>query len=292
MLAFVLIVNSFVVFGQNKTQVNILNRTPGNLKDALSGYDITKIETLTVSGPINANDYILILFNMKELRELDLSKAKIVACKFENPYIKFLTPMYYKGPANTLTFGFRIMESVRTEKEPASRKLEKIVLPESLKIIEDGFFDGKMDDYKLLRGKVNLPPKLEYIGLSVFSGSEISYALPFPKSLEFLGSGRVCIDGELELPRKLKYFNRAAFESPGVNRYALSKGKSAFTEIDGVLFTKDRKTLVAFPQGRAGSYKIPEFVKEIGPGAFFNSQGLKEVLFNVFTTSYYSIICK
>lgn len=137
-----------------------------------------------------------------------------------------------------------------------------------------------MDDYRLLKGEVKLPGKLKYIGLAVFSGSEISYALPFPGSSEFLGSGRVSIQGELLFPRKLRYFNRAGFESPEVTSYALSEGRSGFTVIDGVLFTKDCKKLVAFPQGKIGSYKVPESVREIAPGAFFNCRGLKEVELN------------
>lgn len=282
LLLVVFLTSNVFTFAQNDVKVNIENRLPGGLNATLSEleYDLTKIEELTIRGFINAEDYILILFKMKELRRVDLSGTTIVACKFENPYITFLTPMYYRGRANTLTFGFRIMESIGVPEEPSSRKLEEVVLPKNLEVIDDGFFDGKMDDYRLLKGEVNLPGKLRYIGLGVFSGSEISYALPLPESLKFLGSGRVSVQGELLLPRKLAYFNRAGFESPGVTSYALSKGRSGFTVIDGVLFTKDGKKLIAFPEGRTGSYKIPQSVKEIAPGAFFNCQGLKEIILN------------
>lgn len=133
MYVFILLINSIIVLGQNNTQVNIANRIPGSLGNVLSEYDITKIEELAVSGPINTRDYILILFKMKELRKLDLSKATIVACKFENPYIASLPPQYYKGRPNTLTFGFRIFErqSAGTE-QPAPRKLEEVILPDNL----------------------------------------------------------------------------------------------------------------------------------------------------------------
>lgn len=267
--------------GQNPHELTVRNRVPGSLEDVISGYDITKIEKLTVSGLIDARDYLLILFKMKALRYLDLSKASIAACKFENPYFRFSPPKYSKGKANTLTFGYRIVEALPAgAEESVPYQLEKIILPESLEMIADGVFDGDMDEYKRLKGEIKLPVKLRYIGLSVFSGSKISYALPFPESLEFLGSGRVSAYGELLLPRKLRYFNRVGFESPEVTSYALSEGKSAFRVIDGVLFTKDCKKLLAFPQGRAGSYKIPESVKEIAPGAFFNCQHLKEVVLN------------
>lgn len=45
-----------------------------------------------------------------------------------------------------------------------------------------------------------------------------------------------------------------------------------FCDIDGVLFTKDRKKLIAFPQGRIGDrYEIPEGTEIIGENAFERS---------------------
>lgn len=41
-----------------------------------------------------------------------------------------------------------------------------------------------------------------------------------------------------------------------------------FVSIDGVVFTKDRKTLVAFPAGRTGHYTVPDGVEHIGEYAF------------------------
>lgn len=42
-----------------------------------------------------------------------------------------------------------------------------------------------------------------------------------------------------------------------------------FVSIDGVVFTPDRRTLVAFPVGRSGHYTVPEGVEHIGERAFF-----------------------
>jgi len=42
-----------------------------------------------------------------------------------------------------------------------------------------------------------------------------------------------------------------------------------FISIDGVVFTPDRRTLVAFPIGRSGHYTVPEGVESIGEKAFF-----------------------
>lgn len=47
---------------------------------------------------------------------------------------------------------------------------------------------------------------------------------------------------------------------------------AAYCDIDGVLFTRDRKTLVQFPAGRTGTYTIPEGTETIGAGAFCRSK--------------------
>ena len=53
-----------------------------------------------------------------------------------------------------------------------------------------------------------------------------------------------------------------------------------YRSIDGVLFTKDGRTLLAFPCARTGTYIIPEETKEIGKGAFQRAEIDKVVLHN------------
>ncbi len=51
-----------------------------------------------------------------------------------------------------------------------------------------------------------------------------------------------------------------------------------YCDIDGVLFTKDKKTLVAFPEGRLGDkYVVPEGTEVIGENAFMHA-GITEVV--------------
>ncbi|MBD5104010.1 MAG: leucine-rich repeat domain-containing protein [Ruminococcaceae bacterium] len=51
----------------------------------------------------------------------------------------------------------------------------------------------------------------------------------------------------------------------------------AYKTVDGVLYTSDEKTLVAYPCGRTGSFTIPEGVEEIEKFAFSNSS-LSEII--------------
>ncbi len=50
-----------------------------------------------------------------------------------------------------------------------------------------------------------------------------------------------------------------------------------FTSVNGVLFTKDMRTLVCYPCGKGGdSYKTPETVETIGAAAFANNVNLRK----------------
>ena len=58
-------------------------------------------------------------------------------------------------------------------------------------------------------------------------------------------------------------------ESPyGLDSIVVASGNSSYSDIAGVLFTKDKKTLIAYPPGRKGSYSISECVAAIANHAF------------------------
>jgi hypothetical protein len=49
-------------------------------------------------------------------------------------------------------------------------------------------------------------------------------------------------------------------------------GNASYKDIDGVLFTKDGKTLIQYPEGKTGaSYTVPDGVESIGRYAFFGN---------------------
>ena len=54
----------------------------------------------------------------------------------------------------------------------------------------------------------------------------------------------------------------------GLTNILVDANSAAFSSVDGVLFNKDRTTLILCPRGRSGSYTIPDGVTEIGNGAF------------------------
>ena len=53
-----------------------------------------------------------------------------------------------------------------------------------------------------------------------------------------------------------------------VQELCVSEENAAYTAVDGVIFTADLKTLVAFPAGRDGAYTVPDGTEAIGAAAF------------------------
>ena len=57
----------------------------------------------------------------------------------------------------------------------------------------------------------------------------------------------------------------------------VSSSNKYFSSIDGVLYSKDKKTLIAYPEGKGSSYSIPNGVTSIGDGAFYFQDELSSV---------------
>jgi hypothetical protein len=66
-------------------------------------------------------------------------------------------------------------------------------------------------------------------------------------------------------------------ECPNLSQITVETDNAFYSSEDGVLFTKDRTTVVLCPQGKAGSYSVPSSVSAIGPSAFDGCSHLTHV---------------
>jgi len=62
-------------------------------------------------------------------------------------------------------------------------------------------------------------------------------------------------------------------------------GNSVYSSVNGVLFNKEKTTLILFPAGLSVSYSIPESVTNIGNGAFLKCTGLTAITIPAGVTS-------
>lgn len=105
----------------------------------------------------------------------------------------------------------------------------------------------------------------EYEGLPVteipnFSGFNLEYAekIVIGKNVETIGEWAFTNN------QKLKEFS-------------VSEENEHFCSVDGVLFTKDMKTLIFRPCGASSTYVIPDTVEEIRSKAFYKNYNLKNL---------------
>ncbi len=78
-----------------------------------------------------------------------------------------------------------------------------------------------------------------------------------------------CSDLEsVSLPASVTSIGRDAFDPPNLLSVNVDQGNAVYSSVDGVLFSKDKKTLIFCPKGKSGSFAIPSGVKVIGQSAF------------------------
>ena len=175
---------------------------------------------------------------------------------------------------------------------PYALQAERYDIPDGIKIVGDRAFDS-CD--KLV--EVSFPSSLEEIGLRSFYGtSELQYAV-IPDSVTSIGTMAFYDSGvnQVKLPSRLQYLGASAFgqcwdltgidipdslmkvdTNPFSNCISLteirvSEHNSGLKAEDGVLFSKDGKTLICYPGTLPyENYAVPYGTVEIGSFAFTN----------------------
>lgn len=76
---------------------------------------------------------------------------------------------------------------------------------------------------------------------------------------------------EIVIPASITIINGTSLSmTTNLLRITVDKQNRFFCDIDGVLFSKDKKKLITYPGGRYGTYTIPDSVQELGDYSFFS----------------------
>ena len=162
---------------------------------------------------------------------------------------------------------------------------EKIKLPSSLKFLEDAAFGGvEIDDFELNEG-------LLYVGNSALPCGKTDVFI-IPDSVlffhaiqndELLENGFVIganyinptdLTGELAV-KYIKYSDEYCHYP---QRIMVSKNNPLYSDIDGVLYNKDKTELISYPQSKQESeFVVPESVLRIADNAFAGNINLEKV---------------
>lgn len=159
---------------------------------------------------------------------------------------------------------FRYCESLKTFTLPnvtaipnylfsCCTNLESINIPNTVTSIgEEAFY------FCVKLKEIKLPESLQTIGSSAFEGDSALVGLTIPASVT-------------QIDRDITRY------CPQIEQIKVDPNNTTFCDIDGVIFSKDQKTLVQFPAGRKGSYTIPTGTTTIGRYGFYQCDSLKQV---------------
>lgn len=124
--------------------------------------------------------------------------------------------------------------------------------------------------------RVTIPEGVLRIEGWAFAGCSALEEINLPDSLSYVGDNAFIWDAGLThvtIPAGLRMIGDNPFnDCQGMQSYTVAGANTAFCAKDGVLFTKDMKTLIDFPSGRTGTYTVPDGVQVIGMCAFRSSR--------------------
>ena len=80
------------------------------------------------------------------------------------------------------------------------------------------------------------------------------------------------------IPSELSQFHTSRLDLlANLQEIKVDDKNSNYCSIDGVLFSSDKSTLIKFPRGRSGEYRVPSSTTVIGEGAFEESKKLTSI---------------
>lgn len=138
-----------------------------------------------------------------------------------------------------------------------------------------------------IAGAIEIPATVTYdkttyevtsIGSFAFRNCHELTSVKFPSSITSIGDFAFLWCNaltEVTIPLAVSSFGTGVFASCNeLTHFVIDDNHPVFSQIDGVLFSKDYETIIAFPKSKVTDYTIPSCVKTIGNGAF---AGLKEL---------------
>jgi len=130
--------------------------------------------------------------------------------------------------------------------------------------------------------KFVIPSSVIRIGNKAFYECDNLREIILPSSITSIGDGAFeeCVNlQEITLPSSVTSIGDRAFNSCwNLQKINVTKSNKVYKTIDGVLYTKDLKTIICYPQGKENvKFVIPSGVTSVGDGAFSDCGNLQEI---------------
>lgn len=155
--------------------------------------------------------------------------------------------------------------------------LNQVKLPNTLKKISESAFSS----CELLK-TVNIPDSVTYIGQETFNFCSNLRSVKLSKNLTYIGSYAFnnCKNlTKISIPEKVKNIVGNPFENcRKITSFTVNKKNRYYTTVNGVLFNKSKKRLIAYTTGKKNtSYTVPKSVNIIETNAFMGSGYIKTI---------------
>ncbi|MBQ2452523.1 MAG: UvrD-helicase domain-containing protein, partial [Bacteroidales bacterium] len=233
------------------------------LAQFLSYQERREVVSLKITGFIGRKDFEDVLDDMCEVWGLYDDDDNFIPEYEDAAAIKHLDlgeAIYVDGD-NLPHFGFHT-------------QIETFILPQGLKsTLDGGEFETGLCGADTLKTLV-LPQGLKTVG--GFCACENLEELVLPEGLEVIESNAFTgCDSitSIRIPASVEELYGSSFAGCNIEAYEVDEGNEHYTAIDGVVYTKDLKTLVAFPSAYPHKhFVVPSTTQVIGDGAFMDSK--------------------
>ena len=134
-----------------------------------------------------------------------------------------------------------------------------------------------------------IPEGVTSIGNFAFLGCSGLTSVTIPNSVTSIGdlAFQTCSGlTSVTIPNSVTSIGNGAFiDCTGLTSINVASDNSNYCSVDGVLFNKDKTTLIQYPGSKQGAYTIPNSVTSIGEYAFLGCSGLTTVTIGNSVTS-------
>ena len=158
----------------------------------------------------------------------------------------------------------------------------EIQVPEQIEGKEVTSLSGAFYHCKNITG-IKIPDTVSEIKRSTFEGCTSLTDIELPNSLTFIGSNAFmdCSSlSKINIPEKVKTMYYYIFRGcSNLTEIQVAEENAKYTSIDGVLYNKQKTSLIKYPDGKSGSYEVPDGGTHIETDAFENCSYLKEIIF-------------